>query len=155
MSAAALNLDVAPTLLGLAGLPVPASFHGFDWSPVLRGEAEPPRARTLFFQAHKGAVLSAHEAAGARRNGLLEVGVLAWPEGRLEVVRLSDGRRRAFDVGADPGETRSLVAAVSPPSERVRAWLTGLRQGLAVADRATTAPRADAENAARLRALGY
>jgi arylsulfatase A-like enzyme len=157
VSAAALNLDVAPTLLGLlglAGLPVPDAFHGFDWAPVLRGEGEPPRERTLWFQAHKGAVLSVHEASTARRKGLLEVGVLLWPEGRKEVFHLPDGKRSVFDLGADPGEERNLAAAATP-SERVQAWLTGLRRGLALSDRLAAAAPVDRESAQKLRSLGY
>ncbi len=68
IDAPALNLDVAPTILGLAGLPAPAGFRGFDWTPVLHG-APPPRDRVLWFEAHKGAVLSSQEAANARRKG--------------------------------------------------------------------------------------
>ena len=154
VSAAAMSLDVAPTLLGLAGLPVPESFRGLDWSPVLRGEREPPRQRAVWFQAHRGAVLAAQEASSARRNGLLEVGVLFWPEGRKEVLRLADGKRSLFDLGADPGEAHDLAAAGSPPSERMQAWLTGLRRGLVAADRLAAAP-VDRETALKLRSLGY
>ncbi len=76
-------LDVAPTLLGLAGLPSPPGFQGFDWTPVLMG-APPPRGRALWFEAHKGAVLSTQEAASARRNGLLAVGVMV--DGRKQIL---------------------------------------------------------------------
>ena len=154
---AASSLDVAPTLLGLLGLPVPAAFRGFDWSAVLRGEAPPPRERTLWFQAHKGAVLSSRETATARRRGLLAAGVLAWPEGRMEIVRAGSGERAVFDLAADPGETRNLAAAASPPSERARGWLVDLRRGLLASDRLAHAgaPGADPESARRLRALGY
>jgi arylsulfatase A-like enzyme len=155
VSAAASNLDVAPTLLGLLGLPVPDAFHGFDWAPVLRGEGEPPRERVLWFQAHKGAVLSAHEASTARRKGLLEVGLLLWPEGRKEIFRLPDGKRSVFDLGADPGEERNLAAAGSPASERVRSWLTGLQRGLILSDRLAAAAPVDRESAQKLRSLGY
>jgi choline-sulfatase len=156
VAAAAQNLDVAPTVLGLAGLPVPPAFHGYDWSAVLRGEAEPPRQRTLWFQAHKGAVLSAREAGSARRKGLLEVGMLLWPEGRKEVFRLAEGRRALYDLTADPGETRNLAAAVAAgaPSERVRGWLAALRRGLTASDRLATTV-IDPESIAKLRSLGY
>jgi choline-sulfatase len=155
VAAAAVNLDVAPTILGLAGLPVPEAFHGFDWSPVLRGEGEPPRERVFWFQAHKGAVLSAREASSARRKGLLEVGVLVWPEGRKEIFRLAEGKRSVFDLGADPGEIRNLAKAASPLSERVLSWLTGLRRGLLASDRLATALAIDPESVKKLRALGY
>jgi arylsulfatase A-like enzyme len=154
VTAAASSLDVAPTLLGLAGLPVPGTFHGFDWTPMLRGDAEPPRERILWFQAHKGAVLTAHEAASARRGGLLEAGMLLWPTGRKEVVRIADGRHAVYDVNADPDEGRNLAAG-SPPSERVLAWLTGLRRGLVLSDRLAAAALPDRESSRKLRSLGY
>jgi arylsulfatase A-like enzyme len=153
LDAPALNLDVAPTLLGLAGLPVPEAFHGYDWSPVLLHGAEPPRERTLWFQAHKGAVLSAQEAHSARRKGLLEVAVLhGW---RKEIFQVGDGRRWMFDLLRDPGETRSL-AATNPAnaSADLQAWMATVRKGLAVSDQ-VLATNIDAESAARLRALGY
>jgi arylsulfatase A-like enzyme len=155
VSAAALNLDVAPTILGLAGLPSPSSFHGVDWSPVLRGEAEPAKERVLWFQAHKGAVLSAKEEKGARRRGLLAVGSLLWPQERMEIVHVSDGRRSLFDLASDPGELHNLAASTRmSPSKPLQGWLADLRRGLAASDRLGSQP-IDAESAAKLRALGY
>jgi arylsulfatase A-like enzyme len=158
IEAPALNMDVAPTVLGLAGLPVPAAFHGYDWSPVLLRNAEPPRERTMWFQAHKGAVLSAQEAGSARRKGLLEVAVLTgW---RKEIVRIGEGRRWTFDLLRDPGETRSLDPRAASggtggsASAGLRDWMTAVRKGLAMSDQ-VLANRIDPESAARLRALGY
>jgi arylsulfatase A-like enzyme len=152
IEAPALNLDVAPTILGLAGLPVPAAFHGYDWSPVLLRSVprvEPPRERTMWFQAHKGAVLSAQEAGSARRKGLLEVAVLTGS--RKEIVRIGENRRWTFDLLRDPGETRSLGASASAG---LRDWMAAVRKGLVMSDQ-VLATRIDPESAARLRALGY
>jgi arylsulfatase A-like enzyme len=152
IEAPALNMDVAPTVLGLAGLPVPAAFHGYDWSPVLLRNAEPPRERIMWFQAHKGAVLSAQEAGSARRKGLLEVAVLTgW---RKEMYRVAEGRRWIFDLLRDPGETRSLDPREASSSAGLRDWTAAVRKGLAVSDQ-VLATRIDPESAARLRALGY
>jgi len=155
IDAPALNLDVAPTVLGLAGLPVPGAFHGYDWSPVLLRGAEAPRERTMWFQAHKGAVLSAQEAGSARRKGLLEVAVLTgW---RKEIFRVSENRRWTFDLLRDPGEVRSLdprAASSSAGSAGLQSWMTSVRKGLAASDQ-VLATHIDAESAARLRALGY
>jgi arylsulfatase A-like enzyme len=52
------QVDVAPTLLEAAGLPVPESMQGRSLLPILEGRAEPNRARLL---AHEGLV--AHGAA--------------------------------------------------------------------------------------------
>jgi len=152
IDAPALNLDVAPTVLGLAGLPVPAGFRGFDWTPVLKGAAQPPRDRPIWFQAHKGAVLSAQEAASARRKGLLEIGMLNGR--RKEIFRAPEARRWLFDLTRDPRETRSLVASASPLSDPLRQWMADVNRGLIDSDRLGPA-RVDAENVEQLRALGY
>ena len=47
----ALNIDISPTLLDLAGLPIPAVMQGRSLVPLLRGE-EPEDWRTDFFVEH-------------------------------------------------------------------------------------------------------
>lgn len=157
MEAPALNLDVAPTVLGLAGLPVPGGFQGYDWAPVLTKNAPPPRERTMLFQAHKGAVLSAKEAKSARRKGLLELAVLSGS--RKEIFRIGEKKRWVFDLLRDPGELRNLLDPRTAPSStlsaHLRTWITDVQRGLVASDRILTATRVDEESAARLRALGY
>jgi len=48
VSAMALNLDLAPTALDLAGLPVPGEMQGRSLAKLLRGESAPPRASFLY-----------------------------------------------------------------------------------------------------------
>jgi len=150
IDAPALNIDVAPTILGLAGLPPPPGFRGFNWTPVFQGAA-PPRDRIALFQAHKGAVLTAQEAASARRKGLLEVGVMIGEH--KEIFRLAEHRLWLFDLGKDPRETRS-VASTSQLSQRLHEWMDTVQKGLIATDRLGPA-EIDAENAEQLRALGY
>jgi arylsulfatase A-like enzyme len=150
VDAPALNIDVAPTILGLAGLPIPSGFRGFDWTPVFQG-APPPRSRIAFFQAHKGAVLSAHEARSARRKGLLEVGVLVG--GRKEIFRLTERRLWLFDLGRDPRETRGATLGAKV-SRHLHEWMERVQKGLIVSDRLGPA-EVDPENVEQLRALGY
>ena len=151
IDAPALNLDVAPTVLGLAGLPVPAGFRGFDWTPVLQG-APPPRGRIIWFEAHKGAVLSSQEAANARRKGLLEVGLMV--DGRKQILRLTEGRAGRSstspqDPARGPWPRRRRPALPAPPR------VDGRRPaGAAASDRLGPAT-VGAEDAAQLRALGY
>jgi arylsulfatase A-like enzyme len=154
IEAPALNLDVAPTILALAGLPVPPAFEGFDWSGVLRGTGTPPHERVMWFQAHKGAVLSPQEIESARRKGLLEVAVLSAPEMRKEVFRVNEHKSSVFDLIRDPREIRNLANGRTVPSQGLQAWLTGLHQGLTASDRlarSTIRPK----DAQALRALGY
>jgi choline-sulfatase len=151
IDAPALNLDVAPTILGLAGLPAPVGFRGFDWTPVFQGAAPPPRDRVLWFQAHKGAVLSSQEAANARRKGLLEVGVVV--DGRKQILNLAAGALSLFDLAKDPRETRTL-AGDPQLSRRLHDWMDTVQKGLAASDRLGPAT-VGSEDAAQLRALGY
>jgi arylsulfatase A-like enzyme len=151
IDAPALNLDVAPTILGLAGLPVPSTFEGFDWAPVLQGGAPPPRDRVLWFEAHKGAVLSSREAANARRKGLLEVGVMV--NGRKQILHLAAGALSLFDLTKDPRETRGL-AADAQLSQRLHEWMDTVQKGLTASDRLGPA-QVGSEDAAQLKALGY
>jgi arylsulfatase A-like enzyme len=155
-------LDIAPTVLGLIGLPVPASFGGFDWAPVLTGAARPP-ARVCWFEAHRGAVLTAHGSDSARRAGLLAVGRL--DGSRKEVLHTGERQARVFDLELDPGETggargaagagaAAVLGAAAAPSPGLAAWLGAVQRGLAAFDRLVPA-QPDAEHTARLWALGY
>ena len=47
-----LNADVAPTILGLAGIDAPAHYQGVDLAPLIRGES-PGDWRTDFFCEHR------------------------------------------------------------------------------------------------------
>jgi arylsulfatase A-like enzyme len=148
IDAPALNLDVAPTILGLAGLPSPPGFQGYDWTPVLMG-APPPRGRVIWFEAHKGAVLSSQEASNARRKGLLAVGVMA--DGRMQI--LAGGALSLFDLANDPGEAHPL-AGDARLAQRLHDWMDRVQKGLIASDRLGPAT-VGAEDAEALRALGY
>ncbi|HYH47123.1 MAG TPA: sulfatase [Thermoanaerobaculia bacterium] len=158
IDAPAVTLDVAPTVLGLVGLPVPAGFRGFDWAPVLQGRAAPPRDRVTLHQAHKGAVLSAQETQGARRRGLLAVAVIS--AGRKEIFGLSERDLHLFDLGRDPRESRNLAGGAGAivsggrPSERLLMSLADVDRGLVASDRLGPA-ELDPEQVQALRALGY
>ena len=147
----ALLLDVAPTVLGLLGLELPESFHGRDWSPVFAGE-EVPEPRITWFQAHKGAVLTAHEAENARSRGLLQVGLLAG--GMKEILEVRDHDLRVFDLERDPREMQSLVTDNKDPSNELAAWYDQVTSGLEQAGRFPP-PVLDEESVEQLEALGY
>lgn len=151
VAATASLLDVAPTVLALTGYPALPEAHGFDWTPVLRGGATPPR-RAAFFQAHKGAVQSVEDLSRARRRGLLEVAILR--EGRKETLRLRSGERLLVDVRSAAGDAKNLVDGRSAPSPELLRWRALVEQGLVAADRLPTAA-VDADTDAAMRALGY
>ncbi len=146
----ALIVDLAPTLLSAAGLDTPEFFQGFDWLPVLDGEAAAPADRVMLFQAHRGTVLSKENPAKARQKGLLEVARI---EGqRKEIVRVSKGRRQVYDLAGDPGETDNLAEGEISPE--LASWLEEVRRGLELAD-GLPPPALSDEDIEAMRALGY
>lgn len=144
------TLDVAPTVLGLLGLPPHPGFRGRDLTPLFDGGAIAPAP--LCLQAHRGAVQSVQAADRARRAGLLEVGLLAAE--RLEVLALGRRERRLLDHAEQRGGRNLRVEPASPPSPELVACLDEIRAGLAAADLAP-APELDPESIEELRALGY
>jgi len=83
------HVDVAPTVLAFAGLPVPAELPGRDLGPALRGEplvAGPAFAEEWYGKTHRVAV----------RDG-------DWKLTRTPEARL-------YDLASDPGESTDLAA---------------------------------------------
>jgi arylsulfatase A-like enzyme len=147
-------MDLAPTVLGLLGLPRHPTWHGFDWSATFAEHTVPPApAAASCFQAHKGAVQSIQDAERARRAGLLEVARIAGSRKEVVSVRASE-ERAVFDLTSDPAESRNLVEPRSSPSPELRACLAAVQAGLLLAD-ALPRPPVDAETLQGLRALGY
>ncbi len=94
----ALNLDVAPTIVAGAGLPVPAAMQGRDLAPLYLGAA-PAGWRDEFFYEHP--TITRREripsSLGVIRRDWKYV---EWPEFAY---------RQLFDLRADPGERRNLA----------------------------------------------
>ncbi len=153
VTAPATLLDVTPTVLGLLGIEAGARFRGFDWTPVLTGDAPAPAARVTHYQAHKGAVLGAQDARQARRGGLLEVAMIA--DGKKEVLRVQNGRdHRLHDLAADPAERVNLIEGNDEPSGPLGAWHDEVEHGLATTPDLPPVD-VDAESVEQLKALGY
>jgi len=141
-------LDVAPTLLGLAGVEPPPAWPGTDWTPHLTGRGTVGE-RSLCYQAHKGAVQIRHDSDRARSRGLLEVGRI---EGTLkEVFDLRNSTATTYDLAADPAET---AGRQGPASEALMECLGEVTEGLGALDH-LTAEKLDEESVEQLRALGY
>lgn len=84
------HVDIAPTVLAFAGLPVPPELPGRDLGPALRGEALPPApafAEEWYGKPHRVAVR----------------------DGNWKLLRLPEPR--LYDLATDPAETTDLAAA--------------------------------------------
>jgi arylsulfatase A-like enzyme len=120
----ALNIDVAPTVLGLAGLPVPAAMQGVDLGPILR---DPKAAgREDWYYEHdtvlrvEGKPLPSCE--GVRTH-------------RWKYIRYKDTdplQEELFDLARDPFEERDLSrdAAQAETLARLRARTDAYRRTL-------------------------
>ena len=107
------NLDVAPTLLDYAGIPLPESFQGLSFRRFIEADEEPP-ARRLFFEQ-----VASDDVLYAVRDGRLKYisRLLPQPEELL------------YDVVRDPEELRNLLSAQQPPVELRAALLDYMRLG--------------------------
>jgi arylsulfatase A-like enzyme/Tfp pilus assembly protein PilF len=129
------GIDVLPTLLDYAGLPLRSEIEGRSLRPAIEGretDDAPVYAETLYPQREFG-----------------WAPLFAWRTARAKMIEAP--RPELYDLEKDPGETDDLA-----PRGDVR--LAEMRKKLEVA-RSRTAPSAvaeiDPEAAERLRALGY
>ncbi len=94
----ALNIDLAPTFLDFAGVPVPADMHGRSWRPLIEGKS-PDDWRKAFFYSYfyeRSAVVPTVTAVRTETAKLIKYpGHDEWTE--------------YFDLMADPYETKNLA----------------------------------------------
>lgn len=134
------TIDVLPTLLELAGAPLPTDIAGKTLLPVLKGDDASPR------QAYSELLYRYGDSRSLVRGG-------------SKLMRTKKGeevREEVFDLGADPKEQQDVMAA-SPASPELKEKLTSVQ---AWAEDNKGAGEADAgamteEQKERLRQLGY
>jgi arylsulfatase A-like enzyme len=113
----ALNLDIAPTIVSGAGLPIPSVMQGQDLSPLyLRAKA--PEWRDEFFYEHP-TVLSKDRIPSSQAVIRRDWKFVDWPE---------FGYQQLFNLRKDPGELRNLARStahagrVQQMRETLEAW---------------------------------
>ncbi len=142
--------DVAPTILGLAGVAAPPGFasqagpaahRAYDLSPWL-GEESPPEPFPELIAVSELSIFGYHVALRTNRHKL---------------IRYPRGARELFDLVADPGEKRNLYDAPEAAAERRRLeatldrWIASLKGVPKLAE----SFEPNAKQTERLRALGY
>ena len=136
------HVDLAPTLLELAGVDPGAGWQGQSLAAAIRGGGE-PAARPV-----------AMEIAGEPK--MPPVRQRAIRDGRHKLITSFDDPRwvdALYDLEADPDERQNLARRMPDVADRLRATLRAL-----VAEEAETVAIAgdeDEEIADRLRELGY
>jgi arylsulfatase A-like enzyme len=137
-------IDVAPTLLAAAGVPVPESMRGRD----LRSDA-PTASRPLVSELHCDPPLEAHLRRRVQWGSVTD--------GSYKAIVREDGEVSLFDLRTDPDEQAALDAAATNLPAALRAEIA--RRVDEIAARDTSACRApvdlDDPTRAGLKALGY
>ncbi len=109
--------DLFPTMLDLAGVPIPAQprLDGLSLVPLLRGGDEFPRERTLFWHYPHYNMHGATPASAVRH-------------GDFKLIEFFEtGRFELYDLRNDPAESRDLAAAQPEIRERLKAQLRAMQ----------------------------
>ncbi len=129
-------IDVAPTLLAIAGVSAPSgtTFDGVSMRETLLGRSEASRSRPLFFRRPPD------RAAFAGDEKLPD---LAVRDGRWKLLCTYDGSApQLYDLDADPGEKRNLAASQPAETARLAAAVVAWHRSLPADNGATYRPRA-------------
>lgn len=98
------HMDIMPTLLDIAGAPIPASVEGDSLVPLIHGD-EAPQWREFVHGEHNGFLNHQFVTDGKRK--------FVWDT--------FTGREQYFDLSADPYETVDLIADASRADE-IQLW---------------------------------
>lgn len=95
----ALNIDLAPTWLDLAGLPIPMEMQGLSWKPLLTGNPEQADWRGSFF----------YEYFREGRFPIPTLTAIRSDSAKLIKYPGHDDWTEVFDLRVDPYETKNLA----------------------------------------------
>jgi arylsulfatase A-like enzyme len=160
------SIDVAPTLLGLAGVALPAgTMGGIDLSPALRGQSPPSHVAAFSHTMLLNELIAADQPNTLlgrlfRPEDIDGMWVAAREGDRTYKLARRDGSRwteEAYDLAADPHEARNVFDPRSPRDQAAMAELRRYKETLADAYRhgARAIDPAREDQIERLRSLGY
>jgi len=143
------NLDIAPTLLDIAGIPVPASFEGRSLLPLVTGEAAGSEAESGR-PSYAGLGTPLYPDASIQ----LSVTDGAWTYARNLEADPHPGEF-LFDRALDPAENANLIEREPAQAARMRELLDRYLEAKPEESVLQTDVRIDPGIAERLRAMGY
>lgn len=137
------NIDIAPTLLELAGVPIPKGYEGESLVPLMHGP-EPDQDRESYASLRSRILISSRLQ-------------LAINDGSWTLVRDLEGDRseHLFDLAVDPREDANLIDLEPERAKEMRQRLDAHEQTEARAGVNRERVRIDPSIAERLRAVGY
>ncbi len=154
------NIDVAPTLLELAGVPIPTTMWGRPLTGLLLGHPEPDRETLCEIEDARGAALLVGGWKYHMRTERSAADPLTFPRRLAEWGRY--GTEELYDLRNDPGELHNLAASDLNRARIMRQMLDlrlmAARETLASLTSGSNPParpRVDDEHLKHLRSLGY
>jgi arylsulfatase A-like enzyme len=107
--------DLMPTLLSVAGTPIPAIAQGQDLIPFLTGRRNPSQARPYGFCERITGNSKNTRALSAGSRGSFAVRGQGW-----KYIRYDDGQESLYDLASDPGELANLAENPGSAAQKQR-----------------------------------
>ena len=151
------GVDLAPTLLDVAGLPVPEAFEGESLLPLITGEA-PETDRSSYAALGFPLFQDASVQQAANSGDWTFARNLSGPEDDPTAYlnrAVRPGEELLFDRTIDPGENVNLVKREATQAEAMRSEIEAHWEAEVDVDAKESGVRIDPGIAEKLRAMGY